>query len=226
MTGDARSPARPGRADRRSGPRPSTPTYRRDTARTARPGGGVWCRPRRPVLEWAPRTCRTTPASGPSCGCAANSTTTGGGSRSVSRAPGHLDWTQIPFEQLSPDELQSRWPGSSTVLDDSFTGRAHDHQGRVWLSSMSTVPSPPGRSGLSLSMYLAIIVIAIGVGFVLRSWWQVRRTRRAWSAGGRSLTGPGRTWRYVAAHASDLAVVARGRHRGSTGSRRGHRSTG
>lgn len=38
----------------------------------------------------APRTCRTTPASGFSCGCAANSTTTtGGGSRSVSRAPGH-----------------------------------------------------------------------------------------------------------------------------------------
>lgn len=103
---------------------------------------------------------------------------------------GGVDWTQIPFEQLSPDELQSRWPGSSTVLDDSFTGPAHDQQGRVWLSSTSTVPSPPGRSGLSLSMYLAIIVIAIGVGFVLRSWWQVRRTRTAWSAGGRSLAGP------------------------------------
>ena len=112
---------------------------------------------------------------------------------------GGVDWTQVTLEQTSPDQLQSRWP---ELVEDSFDGPTADRDGRIWLSSASTItaptarppgspsggaaPGPADEDGGWLSLYVVIGVLVVAAGIAIRSWVRVRR-RRSRSAAG---TGP------------------------------------
>ena len=94
---------------------------------------------------------------------------------------GGVDLTDIPFNNLTAGDFQSKWPDLSDTVKQAFNHPTADQKGRTWLGSTSVVSSTRHDSGGHFTVYLILAVIGVVAAVWARSWWRLRLARRDWA---------------------------------------------
>jgi hypothetical protein len=94
---------------------------------------------------------------------------------------GGVDLTNIPFNNLTAGDFQTRWPGLSNTVKQAFDHPAVDQKGRTWLGSTSAVSSTRHDSGGHFTGYFLLAMIGVAAAVCARSWWRLRLARRDWA---------------------------------------------